>query len=703
MTFIQINLDKMLSVINNLDERAAIVDDERRKIDDESSHNHDPVEFVVEATEVSPVLSSPTTLSLAWCANLHTCAEGLRSLADELRVRRQEAIDLNSNGITTNPSGGVATYYLPDPPPDVTDVDAYWARTDTVANVQAYNSQSVATAKSEAAELEEALANGRSSRGRTPEEIIEQINKHRDIPTYGLAFCMTMGVDTMLDAPLNAQADTNYAHEEQPAIIPTMIDTFGHLMCAASSLSEPSSYPVASSPDSAHQYSLAGSIYEAVTEEGHEGRATALDAYMTADGTVYDTDFLVGLGGYMEGIEEWPDEPRGVTWTTNSRNDDYGARYLPGHSTDPLAAVLNAMGNNPEAANAYLAPPDEDYSPLIDNEGGDDYWRPSDLAQQRMEMLASREWTPQSLEGLSSAFAAVSANRAPAPGNDTDHRAAWATGQGILMLAKQNLPNGTVDENIGIMLGNFGPEVVGIANRSGIVPDDYEVYQTSSVATGADGESIEAALAHLLWEASDSAQANHYIVRGTTVYTAARASAAVQADTSGNPLAAIKVTYDDQASVLDLISALSQDRADDGYNGAMAAAGLLSAVPGAGLLGTGVSTALTLQGSPQVDATGHAESSALRGAAYTNAFESGLINNPPDPATTSWYSVGPDGRVTISLDTEDQLEDFNGWILAGAGGSPTVKSTFNEIGVDDPAARWESADDFKKQYGGASW
>ncbi|VEG28946.1 hypothetical protein [Actinomyces howellii] len=39
MTFIQINLDKMLSVINNLDERAAIVDDERRKIDDESSHN----------------------------------------------------------------------------------------------------------------------------------------------------------------------------------------------------------------------------------------------------------------------------------------------------------------------------------------------------------------------------------------------------------------------------------------------------------------------------------------------------------------------------------------------------------------------------------------------------------------------------------------------------------------------------------------
>ncbi|PHP53588.1 DUF6571 family protein [Actinomyces ruminis] len=113
---------------------------------------------------------------------------------------------------------------------------------DTAANVHAYNTGSVETAKAEAAELQEALANGASSQGRTPEEILDQIDKHRDIPTYALAFCQTMGVDNMLDAPLEAQKDTNYALQSQPAIIDRMVDTFGHVMCAASTLYDETSY-----------------------------------------------------------------------------------------------------------------------------------------------------------------------------------------------------------------------------------------------------------------------------------------------------------------------------------------------------------------------------------------------------------------------------------------------------------------------------
>lgn len=702
MAFIKIDLDGMLTVVRNLDERAGAVDEERRNIDATSSDNHDPVESVVLATEVASGPFAPGPGALVSSTNLHTCAEGLRGLADELRIRRQEAIDLNSSGITANP-GGTATYYLPDPPPDVTDLDAYWASADTVTNVQAYNSRSVATAKAEAAELQEALDNGASSQGRTPEEILEQIEKHQDIPTYGLSFCMEYGVGAMLDAPLDAQADTNYALAEQPEIIAMMTDAFGRIMCATSTLygESPLSGNV-TSPSLPRQYSLVSEIFEAVTEKGHEGRATVLDAYLTAEGTVYGADFLAGLAGMMEKVQEWPDEPEGAQWHGNYGSDDYGDDFLPGHTTDPLAAALHAMGNNPEAASAYLTASGILQPPASPNEPEGDFWAPSSITESRMELLASRDWTPLSLEGLSAAFAGVSANRAPAPGDNADERAAWATGQGILILANQDLPNGEVDENIGVMLGNCGPEVVGIANRAGIIPDSRDQYKMAPAAVGSEyAIAVEDSLARLLWDVSDSSDANYSIVQGTTLYSAARASA--RAEVADDPLAAIKDTYDSQSSVLDLVSKLSQDRADDGYNGAMAAAGALSAVPGVGVLGAAASTGLTLEGAPKADTTGHNDTSALLGAAYTNAFSSGLINNPPDPATTSWYSVNPDGSVTIALGGEQQVKEFYSWVEAGAGGSYTVVSEFNEIGVDGPSVRWEDADAFKDAYGGDDW
>ncbi|WP_168708223.1 DUF6571 family protein, partial [Actinomyces procaprae] len=594
------------------------------------------------------------------------------------------------------------TYYLPDPPPGTTDEAAYWRNMDTVSNVHAYNTGSVETAKAEAAELQEALENGTSSQGRTPEEILDQIDKHRDIPTYGLAFCQTMGVDNMLDAPLEAQKDTNYAFQSQPEIIDRMVDTFGHVMCAASTLYDETSYqPSVSSPSSPHQYSLASAIYNAVTEKGHEGRATVLDAYLTADGTVYDADFLVGLAGLMETIEDWPAEPKGVTWGSNNYgSDDYADKYLPGHTTDPLAAVLNGMARNTEASLDYLAP--EDWN------SEDGAWVPSPQAKKRMEMLTNREWTELSMEGLSAVFAAASASRSPSAdnvgtpsGTENSQRATWATANGITIIEAQDIPaHGQTKHNIGIMLGNCGPEVIGLATRGDAASSRNDL-GASLTNWDHDQKAMNNAIAHLLYEASTSPEAVYEIARGTTAYTAMHTSMATTED--GLSTDTIRRYYNNEGSVLALLTVLSQEHADSAYNGATAATTLLSLVPGVNVPATLANASLTLEGSPTVDVTGANDPSVLLGAAYTNAFNAGLINDPPDPTTTAWYSVDADGGHHITLETDEQYRGFYTWVTDGAGNSPDVANALDQISVDGGARTWTSTDDFKDAYGGEEW
>lgn len=158
MAFIKIDTDGMLTVINNLNEHADGIETERKNVNDSSAANHDPVPSVEMVTRPTPFPSfmDPSTAS----GTLSACSQALYSLAEELRTRRQEAIDLNSNGITTNPDSTIVSYYLPDPPEGTADVEAYWDSTDTVDNVRAYNSQSVANAEEESAELDEALKTG---------------------------------------------------------------------------------------------------------------------------------------------------------------------------------------------------------------------------------------------------------------------------------------------------------------------------------------------------------------------------------------------------------------------------------------------------------------------------------------------------------------------------------------------------------------
>lgn len=426
-----------------------------------------------------------------------------------------------------------------------------------------------------------------------------------------------------------------------------------------------------------------------------------LDAYLTADGTVYDTDFLVGLAELMETTEDWPAEPKGVTWGSNNYGtDDYADKYLPGHTTDPLAAVLNGMARNTEASLTYLAP--EDYN------SEDGVWVPSAQAKKRMEMLTNREWTDLSMEGLSAVFAAASASRSPSAdntgtlsGTENSQRATWATANGITILEAQDIPtHGQTKHNIGIMLGNCGPEVIGLATRGDAASSRNDL-GASLTNWGHGQKTMNIAIAHLLYEASTSSEAVYEIARGTTAYTATHTSMATTED--GISTDTIRRHYNNEGSVLALLKLLGQEHADSAYNGATAATTLLSLVPGVNVPATLANAGLTLDGAPTVDVTGANDPSVLLGAAYTNAFNAGLINTPPDPATTSWYTVDANGGHHITLETDEQYRGFYTWVTDGAGNSPDVANALDQISVDGGSRSWTSIDDYKEYYGGEKW
>lgn len=228
------------------------------------------------------------------------------------------------------------------------------------------------------------------------------------------------------------------------------------------------------------------------------------------------------------------------------------------------------------------------------------------------------------------------------------------------------------DDGNGVMLGNCGPEVTGVANNSNIITPGEESYKIAPITTRtADEEVIRNATAELMYNVSDSSEANYAIARGTTAYATARASE--HAAASEDPVHAIKNVYDAEANVIHLLTMLDQDQANYAYNGTLAALSILSLVPGAnGIMATVANAGLTAVGPPTVDATGHSSNDILLGAAYTNAFNSGniKITPPTDLKENPWYSTDENGAVRITLETDEQVRSFYSWVQAdGAGNS----------------------------------
>lgn len=492
MAFISINPEEARKYVNSVSEYASLISKEGKKIHDKSEGNNHPVSTVEAATKPSGIpphvfVSDPSKpaafgaasfmggLQNSAASTMANTIDGhamqLVSYATEVEYRRLEVVYLNSNGVASYNADGTLSYYLPDPP-EGQDPAAYWAKMDTSENVAQYNSVSVENGKDAAKKLEDAVNSGDQA---AISKQLEEINKHRDVPAYSSMFCQTMGVPDMMDAPLKMQEMSEEHLKDFP--IDSLLDTFGHMMAAASTLYDDSSAQTsASKPGAKKPWNLREQIYNAVVDNPQ--RATVLDAYMTAKGTVYDSEFLVDLAKNMEKIESWPldvetEDPRKWGFNSITGRSQRPTHYLVGHSADPLAAVLHGMGNNPEAALNYLS------GGRMDEHGN---WYLDDETTKRWEMLEKRKWTARTTGAFTSAQAAASAYRQIDSGQaglpNADTRATWLAGKTISMYSsdKYAASSGNLTDeskkNLALVLANSPEEIFSISTGQWVRPGD---------------------------------------------------------------------------------------------------------------------------------------------------------------------------------------------------------------------------------------
>lgn len=382
-------------------------------------------------------------------STLAGCASAIIGLARELNARRTEVVNLNSNGINNKNPDGTYTYYLPDPPEGTTDTAAYWASMDTASNVRTYNSDSVANGKKEAKELQAAINSGDQAK---VDKVLAEIDKHRDVPTYGASFYKQCGGPRQYLQMVNS---ANQHFQGSPETILHVTNSLGHVLAGASQ-SEVGGDGL-------------GRVFANEIARTHSGNdVAAFNGLTSAPGTIYGTGFLVGAADILEEID--------------AGQISAGTGYLSTEfSEDPLAGALTGMGNNSKAALAYLS--GEGLPDASNN------WLPDAKTEQRWKKLASRNWkdygpsgNPNSwcssgLDGFTAALAAASSYRNADSSHsspESDSRATYVSANAISYFGGDGSAWGRewskedfsdkMKKNLAVVIGNSPEEVVAAAS-----------------------------------------------------------------------------------------------------------------------------------------------------------------------------------------------------------------------------------------------
>ncbi|WP_159097698.1 DUF6571 family protein [Actinomyces sp. Z16] len=580
-------------------------------------------------------------------------------------------------------------------------MNTHGTSTDTLADFYARNTDALNlltllggttditdAANAGAAELQKALENGTSSQGRTPEEILDQIDKHRDIPTYGAAFIDALGTEEFLTLTIDAQTAykniNQYGHwvtrsEEDDASFERVITTLGHVFAAASQ------------PEVNNESMTSGlsrEVGDVITTDGKQGLASAVTALMSVSDTTYGTDFVVNLASDMETTDNTP-------MNLGNLSAARTGEYLEGYAADAMAGPLFAMSRNLEAADKYFTPtlvnppividedgnatnPITDYDPNISFTTRDGR---TITAQERTDLLFSRTWVRDNEEALTAAYAAVSSQRGSTDGA-LDGRATWACGQALEYFGSHEFSKSSerTKVNLGVFTGNHAAEITGMA----ILEDaDRQYGYVTANDYAHDAESKRRALKHVVASFADSDDAVSAAGQGIANYTerAAHAEAAEDLPADGSTPTPEQVTLAQTRmtgtytngrtaaawvdAVADQANERSSTRRDKERAQAGAAFAIVGAIPepAAAAVSAVGSTGLSLWEAVsndtvtalQIDATGY-------NASITEvAVQHGLVDESYFPSADnpqSWYD--PETK-TITITDDTQKEQFQQW------------------------------------------
>ena len=552
MYFITFNPELVLVLIRNLTAYVEAAEEERYNICSSSAGALDPVPSVEEATHTSCVLSAPIigaakqsgTLSgdNTYVPELGSAISTLYAVIDDLSYRRQQILDLNSNGLTTTNADGTVNYCLPD------------GVSDTADNIETYNFEVAATARADADALTQATTSndGKTDDGRTIDDIMASMTDNQDNPVYANAVITEIGPENLTSLPINAyrQLSSNYP-DVKGRKAEDLASQLGTMLASASSIW-----------NEEKSQEIADAISGSVDEENEYPRISALNAILgghddNGDGVSdlnFNDTFLVDLANELDDIDATAATQADtftipvdlVSWfqyETFTKGKDTNLT-LPGHSHDPMTGVLDAMGGNPGAALGYLAPA-----------GGD-----GSVDTSRIDDLSARDWDEEGLSGFTAALAAGSSLRT-SEGDDQAARATSLADYGIHDLAQNtNAKNYTDDtkSHIGVLLANCSAEVQEVFIKGNVTAVDR------SDAPEFDAASIDD-INTLTYRVIDNPNAARTMSTGLAGY-ARRCSAEGIAVHEGDPAGqtnSIREAYTNSAQAMGYLSGMADQKAED--------------------------------------------------------------------------------------------------------------------------------------------
>lgn len=607
----------------------------------------------------------------------------LRARADSIESCKNKIVEISSDGVGSMDADGNVTLEIPgelgvDSPEEL----AGWC-----------------TAARDAHDLESISGSGLADplpSGRTYDELLESIKENKGNTTYADSLIEEVGPENLTQIPMDVDArfrikERGYGEEisVRSGAGEEMAGLLGEVLATAST-----------TWDAERSEEVAGAVVGSVDEQGEWGHIAVLNAMIGGHDSNNDhvndlrfgNKFLVSLG---EGLEEIPwDQISTDVGLSRSAYDDAGKRAanggvrssFEGYSLDPLAGVLDAMGNNPDAALDFLASPG--YVPDGSHVGGD---------MTRLHELSQRSWDESGMAGFAGAIAAGSSKRnSERPGEA--ERADDLSGHALLYLSEyteESDYNDTAEARIGLLLANCAPEIQGVALDSG--PSNSDTGRKLPAATS---ESIET----LLYRVVDNEDAAATISAAVAEHTRSRSAVGAQANegNSDGQIGAIDAAYSEGVQTVGYLAGMADSKAgfknadikgDTDANTASARTAIqifntvatagLGAVGGpvgaaagstAGRVATSVATTLltpiladaTVPNAEDMESTMPTDAdNGVWAAAVRDAANAGLISQEDLKGASryTWVVQDDDGSYRIDLTGADDsdFEDLTSW------------------------------------------
>ena len=416
MTEIKLNPEKLKQSTDALDSLGSDASGSKTKIDNECTNLGD---------KFSPEIETFNT-------SAHNAIEELNRVSSDISHFRTYMVLLNEDGIAATDSDGIVTAVVPNGVTIDSGEDfMYWA----AATIDAYDLNLTAHGK-------------KPRNGRTYEQVVDSIKSNYGNYDYSNNLIDAIGPENLTDWIYAAerQYPSELGYDQGGEYL---ADVFGVALANASLTWGPTKSDdvvskIYSSLEGPSSYTDISALN--VMLDGHDSEGNAISMN-------FDPSFLCNLAAKLEAIDlktvnkQYDDDSK---WATDPR--EY-PRF--GLSIDPLAGVLEAMGNQPDAAAAmqFLAPA---------KDGNE-----SEVDVTRIKNLSARNWDSQGFAGFVNAVNMVATQRTSidetvsrTPYSERATRVLDNAVHGIAENVPESAYDDTAKERVGLMLARCGPEML---------------------------------------------------------------------------------------------------------------------------------------------------------------------------------------------------------------------------------------------------